>query len=122
MGGTVLAPVLAAVFGDFLVRKAAGKTKANGEMLIVITDGQPQDEANVAAEIVKFTKKLDNGDGEYGCCFLQVGKDTTAHAFLKKLDDDLTSLGAKFDIVDTKTMEELESIGLTEALVAALVD
>lgn len=122
MGGTVLAPVLQNVFNSYLQRKASAQTKANGEMVIVITDGQPQDESAVAKAIVEFTKKLDNGDGEYGVALLQVGKDATASAFLKKLDDDLGAQGAKFDIVDTKTMEELENIGLTEALVAALVD
>lgn len=57
-----------------------------------------------------------------GISFLQVGKDSGAHAFLKRLDDDLVKQGAKHDIVDTKTMEELETIGLTEALIAALND
>lgn len=122
MGGTTLAPVLKAVFADYNKRKAAGNTKANGELLIVVTDGQPSDEKEVAAEIVKFTKTLSSGDDEYGIQFIQVGKDASAARFLKKLDDDLTSQGAAYDIVDTKTMEELENIGLTEALMAALDD
>lgn len=122
IGGTTLAPVLAKVFGDYNARKAAGKTKANGEILLVVTDGAPQDESAVASEIIKFTKTLENGDAEYGVSFLQVGKDAQAAAFLKKLDDDLEKQGAKFDIVDTKTMDEIENIGLTEALVAALTD
>jgi len=41
---------------------------------------------------------------------------------LKKLDDDLVAQGAKWDIVDTKTFEEIESIGITQALIAALDD
>lgn len=122
LGGTILAPVLKAVFADYIARKKAGTTKANGEILVVVTDGQPSDECEVAKEIVNFTKTLDNGDGEYGIQFLQVGKDAGAAKFLKKLDDDLVSQGAKFDIVDTKTMEELENIGLTEALMASLND
>lgn len=122
MGGTILAPVLKKVFADFLAKKKAGNVKANGEMLVVVTDGAPSDEKEVAAEIVAFTKKLDNGDGEYGIAMVQVGKDPLASKFLKKLDDDLTSLGAKFDIVDTKTMDEVETLGLTETLIAALED
>lgn len=122
MGGTVLAPVLNSVFSSYLERKKAGKTKANGEILIVVTDGQPSDESEVAKAIVKFGNQLENGDSEYGISFLQVGKDHAASTFLKKLDDDLTKQGAKYDIVDTKTMEELESIGLTEALMASLTD
>lgn len=122
MGGTTLAPVLRAVFDSYKKRKAAGQTKPNGEMLLVVTDGQPSDENEVAKEIVKFANSLDNADSEYGISFIQVGKDSAAAKFLKKLDDDLTSQGAKHDIVDTKTMDELENIGLTEALEAALND
>ena len=122
MGGTVLAPVLRAVFESYNKRKAAGQAKPNGEILLVVTDGQPQDESEVAREIVKFGNTLANGDSEYGISFLQVGRDAGAAAFLKKLDDDLQAQGAKFDIVDTKTMEEIENIGLTEALVASLTD
>lgn len=122
MGGTVLAPVLKHVFDDYLSRKASGTTKANGEIVLVITDGQPADESAVAKAIIEFGNKLDNGDEEYGISFLQVGRDVGASNFLKKLDDDLTKQGAKHDIVDTKTMDELETIGLTEALLAALTD
>lgn len=122
MGSTILAPVLKSVFNDFLATKKAGNVKANGEMLVVVTDGAPSDEAEVAKEIVAFTKKLDNGDGEYGIAMLQVGRDADATRFLKKLDDDLTSQGATFDIVDTKTMDEIETVGLTETLIAALED
>lgn len=122
MGGTLLAPVLQAVFADYLSRKKAGTTKTNGELLVVVTDGCPSDESEVAKSIVKFANQLDNADVEYGIQFLQVGKDPAATKFLKKLDDDLVNQGAKHDIVDTKTMEELESIGLTEALLAALND
>lgn len=121
-GSTVLAPVLHSVFADYQKRKAAGTLKANGEILVVMTDGAPVDEADVAREIVKFANTLSNGDGEYGIQFLQVGRDPGATAFLKKLDDDLVTQGAKWDIVDTKTMDEFENIGVIETLVAALND
>lgn len=121
-GGTVLAPVLEAAFGDYLKRKAAGQTKANGEMLLVVTDGAPQDQSAVAKTIINFANKLENGDGEYGIQFLQIGKDHQAAQFLKQLDDDLVKQGAKWDIVDTKTMDEVEQVGIQAALVAALDD
>lgn len=122
MGSTILAPPLQWCFDDYAGKKAKGQTKANGAIVVVLTDGQPQDEQTVASTIVQFTKKLDNGDGEFGISFLQVGKDTQAKNFLKRLDDDLEKQGAKFDIVDTKTMEELENIGLMEAMLASLSD
>lgn len=121
MGGTVLAPVLNKIFSDYLTQKKAGTAKANGVMCLVITDGQPSDEKEVAKAISDFTKKIDSRE-EFGLSFFQVGKDQHASNFLKSLDDDLVSHGAKFDIVDTKTMEEIETIGLNDALIAALTD
>lgn len=122
MGSTVLAGPLEWCFNDYLTKKKKGQAKANGAIVVVLTDGQPQDEQAVARSIVQFSKKLDNGDGEFGISFLQVGKDTEAKHYLQRLDDGLEKEGAKFDIVDTKTMEELENIGLLEAVMASLTD
>lgn len=121
MGGTVLSAPLEHVFKTYLTQKAANKTKANGSLCIVVTDGEPSDQGDTAKAIVNFTKKLDSRE-EFGISFLQVGKDAQAAAFLKRLDDNLQSEGSKFDIVDTKTFDELENIGLTQALIAALTD
>lgn len=123
MGGTVLAPVLKHCFEAHAAKKKAGTLPANGSMIVVITDGQPSDENEVAKTISAFTQTLENGDDEMGIAMIQVGKDGGATAFLKKLDDDLTTTHkAKFDIVDTKTIEDVESIGLVQALTAALDD
>lgn len=121
MGNTYLAAPLKATFDSYLKRKAAGQAKTHGELILVVTDGCPQDADQVAREITNFTKKLDR-DEEYGICFLQIGRDAQATSFLKKLDNDLESHGAKFDIVNTKTIEEVEKIGLTATLLAALND
>lgn len=119
MGSTNLAGALQSVFDDYLSRKKAGKTQANGEITLVVTDGVPDDESAVAKAIVAFSKNLDS-DNEYGIEFVQVGRDVHARDYLKRLDDHLTAEGAKFDIVNTKTMEELENTTLTEALIASL--
>jgi uncharacterized protein YegL len=117
MGGTTMAPVLAKVFSDYTARKAKGDTKANGEYLIVLTDGAPSDESAVAKKIVEFGNKLDNGDSEYNILVIQVGSDSGATHFLRKLDDELTSQGAKHDIVDCKTSEE---VGQWDSIAALL--
>jgi uncharacterized protein with von Willebrand factor type A (vWA) domain len=121
MGNTIMAPPLKATFESYLKRKAAGEAKPHGETILVVTDGCPQDQSDVAREITNFTKKLDR-DEEYGICFLQIGRDKDATKFLKSLDDELESHGAKFDIVTTKTIEEVEKNGLTATLLAALND
>lgn len=119
MGGTMLAPVLKARFDHYNRMKAAGEAKPNGEILLVVTDGQPEDESQVAKEIVKFTKTLDHDD-EYGIEFIQIGRDQHATAFLNRLDDHLQQEGAKFDIVNAKTLDEVEKVGLTQTLIDSL--
>lgn len=122
MGSTDLASALQSVYDNYNAAKKAGTTKPNGALCLVITDGVPDDEKAVQNGIVKFGNGLANGDAEFGIGFFQVGKDAEASAFLSRLDDGLTAVGAKHDIVDAKTFEEIEKIGLEEALVAALTD
>lgn len=120
MGSTDLAAVLKHAFNSYKDRKKAGTSK-NGEIFAVVTDGEPDDEKAVVKEIVAFTKTLDRAD-EVGITILQIGKDPGAAKFLKRLDDDLVSEGAKHDIVDTKTFEELENMSFTDVLHASLTD
>lgn len=121
MGGTVLAPVLESIFATHLEQKVNGTLKANGTMVLVVTDGLPQDENEVARSIINFTKKIPTRD-EFGLSFIQIGKDQHASAYLKRLDSHLQAEGSKLDIVNTKTMDEVEQVGLTEALVAAITE
>ncbi len=98
--------------------RESGAIEQDADVVIFLT---PVDENEVAKAIVNFTKKID-GREEFGISLLQVGKDTHAAAYLKRLDNQLQDEGAKFDIVNTKTMDELETVGLTEALIAALTE
>jgi hypothetical protein len=61
-------------------------------------------------------------DEELAISFVQVGTDAQATKFLKVLDDELQSAGAKFDIVDTITMDDMEDMTLTEVLLNAITD
>lgn len=63
-----------------------------------------------------------NKDEELAISFIQVGRDIEATRFLKALDDDLQSVGAKFDIVDTVTVEDMENMSLSEVLLNAITD
>jgi uncharacterized protein with von Willebrand factor type A (vWA) domain len=107
LGRTEMAEVLNHAFDDYFQRRKSGKTKANGEIILVVTDGQPENKKSVMKAIIEATKRLD-GDEEIGISFIQIGNDSEATTFLKGLDDDIQGLGAKFDIVDTITMEEIE--------------
>jgi hypothetical protein len=53
---------------------------------------------------------------------IQVGNDPTATRFLKILDDELQGAGAKFDIVDTVTLDDMADMTLPEILLNAIQD
>ncbi|MBD2577511.1 VWA domain-containing protein [Oscillatoria sp. FACHB-1406] len=120
-GRTDLANVLQDAIADYLRRKAAGQTKPNGETILVVTDGEPDDRKAVMRVIVEASRQIDR-DEELAISFIQVGDDADATKFLKILDDDLQSAGAKFDIVDTVTMDDMEDMTLTEVLINAIID
>lgn len=120
-GGTDLARVLKDALANFFTRRAAGQTKANGETILIVTDGTPDNGPAVAHEIIEASKKLTR-DEELAIGFVQVGKDTAATAYLKSLDDDLQKQGAKFDIVDAITIEEMGEMNLSDMLLKVITD
>ncbi|BAY19559.1 hypothetical protein NIES2109_46210 [Nostoc sp. HK-01] len=120
-GTTNLAGVLQDATNNYFQRKAAGKTKANGETILVITDGEPDDRKAVFEVIIQATRQMER-DEELGISIIQVGSDAQATKFLKALDDQLQGVGAKFDICDTITLEDLEDMSLADVLMNAITD
>lgn len=120
-GTTDLAGVLKDATDSYLRRKASGDIKPNGEIILVITDGEPDDRKAVMRVIIEASRQLDR-DEELAISLIQVGKDQTATRFLKALDDELQAAGAKFDIVDTITLDDMEGFTLSEVLLNAITD
>jgi len=120
-GTTNLAGVLKNALDDYFQRKAAGKTKVNGETILVVTDGEPDDRKAVFEVIIKATQQMET-DEELGISMIQVGSDAQATKFLKALDDQLQSVGAKFDICDTITLDDMEDMSLADILMNAITD
>ncbi|BAY11962.1 vWA domain-containing protein [Calothrix sp. NIES-2098] len=120
-GTTDLAGVLKHATDDYFQRKAANKTKPNGETILVVTDGEPDDRKAVMKVIIEASRRMDR-DEELAISFIQVGNDANATRFLKVLDDELQGAGAKFDICDTVTMEDMEDMSLSEVLLNAIND
>jgi len=118
-GSTNLAGVLQDAFDNYFNRRAKGKSQPNGEYLMVVTDGEPDDQEAVARVIVAATKKVTSAN-ELTLTFVQVGQDPKATAFLAKLDDDLEKLGAKYDIVDTIPISAMGDRNLTDVLITAV--
>ncbi|MEH2201667.1 vWA domain-containing protein [Nostoc sp.] len=120
-GTTNLAGVLQDALNNYFQRKAAGKSKPNGETILVITDGEPDDRKAVFEVIIHATRQMER-DEELGISIIQVGSDAQATKFLKALDDQLQSVGAKFDICDTVTLDDLEDMSLVDVLTNAITD
>lgn len=121
LGSTDLAGVLQDATNSYFQRKSAKQTKANGEVIVVVTDGEPDDRKAVMRVIIEASRRLEK-DEELAITFVQIGEDSGATQFLKALDDEMQSVGAKFDIVDTVTVEDMENYTLTEILLNAIAD
>ncbi len=120
-GTTDLAAVLKHATDNYFDRKAAGQTQSHGETILVVTDGEPDDRKAVMKAIIEASRRMDR-DEELAISFIQVGTDPQATRFLKVLDDELQGAGAKFDICDTITMENMEDVTLSEILLNAIND
>ncbi|MDF5724989.1 MAG: VWA domain-containing protein [Rhizonema sp. PD37] len=120
-GTTNLGGVLQHAINNYFERKAAGSTKSNGETILVVTDGDPDDRKAVFEIIIDASRKLDR-DEELAISMIQVGSDPQATKFLKALDDQLLSVGAKFDICDTVTLDDMEDMSLVDILTNAITD
>lgn len=120
-GTTNLAGVLLDATNQYFQHKAAGQTKPDGETILVITDGEPDDRKAVMEVIIDATRRMER-DEELAISFIQVGNDTGATKFLKALDDQLQGVGAQFDICDTITIEDMGDLSLSEVLLNAISD
>jgi len=121
VGRTNLAEVLQDAFENFFDRRKKGETKPNGETMLVITDGEPDDRKAVMKEIVKASRQIDR-DEELAVSFIQVGNDPKVTEYLKALDDNLVGAGAKFDIVDTIDIDTMKNRPLADVLLDAIID
>ncbi|MFO0563541.1 MAG: VWA domain-containing protein [Polyangiales bacterium] len=121
MGSTNLAGVLDDAFAQYFARKTANRAGHKPETILVVTDGEPDDPRAVMKVIIEASRKLER-DEELAVSFVQVGDDPGAARFLKALDDDLGRAGARFDIVDTLTITDLEDRPLSEVLLDAIRD
>jgi len=95
--------------------------KVKPMIIIVLTDGEPDDRFAVI-DVIKKTTECIQGRDEVGITFVQVGNDTCARSFLMRLDDDLVFDGAKFDIVDCKDYVEMGNCSIEDVFIGALTD
>lgn len=111
-GSTPLSDALEAAFA----KKFASGKKA---IILVITDGEPNDPAAVKNSILGAARKL-NDASEIRIIFLQVGDDAGAAKYLDDLDNHLS--GAKFDIVNAITFKDADGLTADDLFARAIED
>lgn len=113
-GTTNLAGVLQSAFAEHF-----GGSKPT--TILVITDGEPDSQAATVKEIVGASQRLRSQE-DLSVSFIQIGNDHQATRFLKYLDDALKSQGAKFDIVDSLSADELGHMTFDELIEKSIYD
>lgn len=94
-----------------LIRRAWQLHKNGGyeqTVLFVATDGEPSNRSAVKRAIIDVTNQV-RDPREFNISFLTVGViSPSLNDFLTRLDDELTSEGAKHDIVDVKALSDVD--------------
>ncbi|MBO9998776.1 MAG: hypothetical protein J7641_07160 [Cyanobacteria bacterium SID2] len=121
LGTSYLARPLQDAIDRYFNRRRLGFVKPNGETIFVLTGSVPEDIAEVKGVIIEASKRIDR-DEELAISIVQVGGDLALRSILLGLDDDLQKMGAKFDICDTVTFEQIDRAVLSEVLLSAIVD
>ncbi len=101
----------------FASRKADKNTRPL--LIAMITDGLPDRPQSLSNAIVQATQQMDDPK-EIAITFLQVGTDVKATRYLQELDECLISRNARYDIVTTKTYDQLSG-GLADALLQSVI-
>ncbi len=118
-GMTNTGDALRSAIDAYFAKKALAPKTTHPAVLAVVTDGEPNRPDQVREVIIEATRRMTDPN-ELSITFLQVGTAPFGSSLLRELDDNLVNQGAEFDIVDTKTFSELESLGLTGALAEAI--
>jgi hypothetical protein len=112
-GSTCLHGVLHVAFEEHF-RKGGSPTT-----ILVITDGEPDNKSAVEDEIRRAANRI-RQDSELSVSFIQIGRDAGAKRWLQKLDDDIR--GARFDIVDSLTADEMAGMSFEDFIYKSIND
>jgi len=113
--------VLEAAIDDYFERKALGTAQPNGEIFLVVLDGEPVDRKHLSQLVIATTKRMDHKD-ELAIGLIQIGDDSMAEGLFNVLDDDLQDTGAVYDMVHTQKIETLNLENLSAFLWDVLTD
>jgi hypothetical protein len=109
--------------GGVFRRGTPANPKQKPRIILVVTDGIPDDQAALRNEIVEVTKRMTAGGlskDDLVISFVQVGHDEKAKRFLDELNNGLGRYGATLDIVGCITCDQAMTMTTQQVLEAAL--
>jgi len=109
-GGTELATPLNNVLTEYI-----NGTRAQPLLVVVLTDGMPNDPEQVESTIIDISKRVASPD-QIQIVMFEIGNDASGQALLTMLDAGLERAGARYDIVEFAAFNQLQRLGLKQAL------
>ncbi len=110
-----LSEVLDDALDHYYRRKREGLTKANGEIILALFDGEPENQRKLVKALVRATYHVDQPD-ELGIGLLQIGNNSIAEGFFSLLAEDLSLARARHSIVKFAKVDSLKLDGLADFL------
>jgi hypothetical protein len=118
-GATHAAQALHSMFEEYFTRRSALGDHAKPLLLVLITDGCPDNPGALRDAIARATWRMHSPD-EITVLLLQIGTDAKADRLLDQLSGPALSADAKFPIVNAIPFAKLKKVGLTHALADAI--
>jgi hypothetical protein len=116
-GPTHATATLNAQFEEYFVRRSSLGADAKPLLILMITDGCPQNPLSLCTAVMNATRRMNRPD-EITLEIVQIGHDQKALQLLSRLNDPAD--GSRYKIVNTKPFSEVEKLGLTGTLRAAI--
>ncbi len=113
-GGTNATKALKTVFNEYFENKR-NFAAVRPLSVVCITDGAPASPRSLKDLLIETSLKMQS-PGEIALSFLQIGDDRQGNRLLPELDFGLMEQGAQFDIVSSRSFNNLSRTGLMRAL------
>ncbi|MCA9801136.1 MAG: hypothetical protein KC777_04080 [Cyanobacteria bacterium HKST-UBA02] len=110
---------LAEQLNQYMARKSQDPKGTRPLAVVILTDGLPDDRANLPAVLIQAANQMASPE-DIKVLFIQVGQSDKGGDFLADLDDNLVSKGARFDIVDHRSFDEVVRSGVGQAVLQAI--
>lgn len=120
VGGTNMAQPLNFLFDDYFARKARNRGRIKPLVIAILSDGEGN--AHILRQLIIKTTQRMQYPKEILITFLAVDASDEGRPVIEALDNNLVQAGARYDIVDSRTFEELKQYGLLKMVVAALLE